>query len=173
MKKALVVVDFQNDFISGSLGFSKAQDIRPVVRKKIEDALAEGTDVIFTLDTHGDDYLETIEGRGLPVVHCIRGTWGWELDDSVKDLADRAKAVIEKPTFGSASLGRFLEEELYTDVELCGLVTSLCVLNNAVITKAFLPECRITIDSAATEDADPKVKQSALDAMKAFMMNVV
>ena len=173
MKKALIVVDYQNDFITGSLGFEAAVAIRPIVAAKIETALKEGTDVIFTLDTHTEYYLNTVEGKGLPIVHCVRGTWGWELDDSVKNYASKAKAVIEKPTFGSAELGAFVEKEGYTDVELCGLVTSMCVLNNAIITKAHLPECNITVDSKATEDADPKVKQSALDAMKTFMMKVL
>ncbi len=173
MKKALIVVDFQNDFIDGALGFEKAEDLRPVIRKKIQQALTEDTDLIFTLDTHGKDYLDTIEGRGLPVVHCIKGTQGWELDDCVKDFVPQAKAVIEKPTFGSAELGKFVAQEGYTDIEMCGLVTSLCVLNNAVVVKSFLPECRITVDSKATEDADPQVKQTALDMMKSFFIKVV
>ena len=173
MKKALIVVDFQNDFIDGSLGFEQAEELRPIIRKKIQKALAEDTDVIFTLDTHEKNYLDTVEGRGLPVVHCIRGTHGWELDDCVKDFTKEAKAVIEKPTFGSARLGEFVEHEGYTDIELCGLVTSLCVLNNAVVVKSHLPECNITVDSKATEDADPRVKQTALDMLRSFFIKVV
>lgn len=173
MKKALIVVDFQNDFIDGALGFPEAPALRPVIRKKIEKALAEGSDVIFTMDTHGQDYLDTVEGRGIPVVHCVKGTRGWELDDSVKEFIPAAKAVIEKPGFGSAALGVFAEKEGYTDIELCGLVTSLCVLNNAVIVKAHLPECSILVDSGATEDVNPAVKRKALDTMKSFMIKIL
>ncbi len=173
MKKALVVVDFQNDFVTGSLGFDKAVLLRPSIASKIEKALLEGVDVIFTMDTHNEDYLETLEGRRLPVKHCIKDSWGWLLDDSISIYKDKAVKVIEKPAFGSPELGAFLKEKDYEEVELCGLVTSICVLSNAVIAKAFLPQAKIVVDEKATEDANVKSKHYALECMKSVMVDVV
>lgn len=173
MKKALVVVDYQNDFVSGSLGFDGAFGIGPVIAAKVEDALASGTDVIFTKDTHGEDYLDTPEGRGLPIEHCIKGTWGWMLDDSVIRFESKAAKVIEKPSFGSLELASFLGERGYDEVELCGLVSSICVLSNAVLAKASLPNARIVVDFKATDDADPAKKAAALLCLGSIMVDVI
>ena len=173
MKKALVVIDFQNDFVSGSLGFEKATLLRSVIAKKIENALKEGWDLIFTMDTHGENYLETAEGKGLPIKHCIKGSWGWQLDDAVLPYVNKATKIIEKPTFGSLELGEFLRNQGYDEVELCGLVTSICVLSNAIIAKTNLPESCIVVDSNATEDLDENVRQSAFTCMKSVMVKVV
>ncbi len=173
MKRALVVVDYQNDFVTGSLGFGRAALLRPVIVDKIEKALACGTHVIFTMDTHGEDYLETAEGRGLPVKHCIKGSWGWELDESVLPYKEKAEKVIEKPTFGSVELGKFLAKQGYDEVELCGLVSSICVLSNAVIAKASLPEAHIIVDSKATDDANVAGKNAALVCLRSIMVDVL
>jgi len=173
MKKALVVVDFQNDFVTGSLGFDKAVLLRPIIVDKIEKALLGGIDVIFTMDTHNEDYLETLEGKRLPIKHCIKGSWGWNLDDSVSIYKDKAVKVIEKPAFGSPKLGEFLKEKEYEEVELCGLVTSICVLSNAIIAKAFLPQAKVVVDARATEDASQDAKHYALECMKCVMVDVI
>ena len=169
MKKALVVIDFQNDFVSGSLGFPKAETIRQPIVEKIEKALKEDTDLIFTMDTHDCSYLFTKEGEGLPIEHCIKGHWGWELDDSILPYKGKG-TVIEKSTFGSLQLGELLAKENYDEVELCGLVTSICVLSNAVIAKTYLPDANIIVDSKATEDASEK--DSALACLKAIQVSV-
>ncbi len=173
MKKALVVVDYQNDFVTGSLGFERATLLRPVIVDKIEKALETGAHVVFTMDTHGENYLETAEGKGLPVKHCIKGSWGWQLDESVLPYKDKAEKVIEKPTFGSVELGKYLAEQHYDEVELCGLVSSICVLSNAVIAKASLPEARVVVDSRATDDADLDNKCAALACLRSIMVDVL
>lgn len=170
MKKALVIVDFQNDFISGSLGFEKANSIRQPIVEKIEDALKNDIDIIFTMDTHDSAYLQTAEGISLPVEHCIKGTWGWELDDSVLPYKNKG-VVIEKPTFGSMALGSLLFRKDYDEIEFCGLVTSICVLSNVVIARSFSPRSRIIVDSKATEDVS--AKESALTCLKSIMVDVI
>lgn len=170
MKKALVVVDFQNDFVSGSLGFEKAKTLRTPIVEKIKNALENGVDLIFTMDTHNSDYLETPEGKMLPVEHCIKGSWGWELDDSILPYKERG-VVIEKPTFGSLELAELLRDRGYDEVELCGLVTSICVLSNAILAKTYLPNAKIVVDSKATEDAT--CKESALACLKMVQVEVI
>ena len=170
MKKALVVIDFQNDFVSGSLGFPKAETIRQPIVEKIEKALKEDTDLIFTMDTHDCSYLFTKEGKSLPIEHCIKDHWGWELDDSILPYKNKG-TIIEKSTFGSLQLGELLAKENYDEVELCGLVTSICVLSNAVIAKTNLPNANIIVDSKATEDASEK--ESALACLKTIQVAVL
>lgn len=169
MKKALVVIDFQNDFISGSLGFPKAETIRIPIVNKINNALKNNIDLIFTMDTHDTDYLETFEGKNLPISHCIKNTWGWELDASILPFKDKA-TVIEKSTFGSLELAKLLTLNGYDEVELCGLVTSICVLSNAVLARTYLPATKIVVDPNATEDASEKA--SALACLKAIQVSI-
>ncbi|MCF0238644.1 MAG: cysteine hydrolase family protein [Sphaerochaetaceae bacterium] len=172
MKKALIVVDFQNDFITGTLGFPKALTIREAIVNKIQNTLSQGQDLIFTYDTHYENYLETQEGKKLPISHCIEGTWGWELDSSVLPFKEKATAIFKKNTFGSMNLGQFLLERGYDEVELCGLVTSICVFSNAVIAKAALPEAKIIVDSSCTEDTNAEVKDCSLRALQGIMIEV-
>lgn len=170
MKKALVVVDFQNDFVSGSLGFEKAESIRTPIVEKIKNARENGVDIIFTMDAHGSDYLETSEGKALPIKHCIKGTWGWELDSSILPYKNFG-IVVEKPSFGSLMLGDLLKNENYDEIEFCGLVTSICVLSNAILAKTILPNAKIVVDSKATEDATNK--ESALACLRAVQVEVI
>lgn len=170
MKKALVVVDFQNDFVSGSLGFDRAETLRTPIVEKIKDALENGVDLIFTMDTHNSDYLETSEGKALPIEHCINGSWGWELDDSILPYKEKG-VVIEKPTFGSLELAELLRDKGYDEVEFCGLVTSICVLSNAILAKTYLPNAKIVVDSKATEDAT--CKENALACLKMVQVEVI
>lgn len=170
MKKLLVVVDMQNDFIDGSLGSMEAQNIVEPVRSKIELYKKNEDEVIFTLDTHGEDYLDTIEGKKLPVVHCIKGTHGWELDERLKAYAGKR---FEKDTFGSMACARYVKENDYESVELVGLCTDICIISNALLLKAAVPSVPIKVDSDCCAGVTPKSHQTALEAMKMCQIDIV
>ena len=140
MNKILIVVDMQNDFVSGSLGTAEARDIVTKLRAKLD---SFDGDVIFTRDTHNEDYLKTNEGKHLPVEHCIKGSWGWEIIDELKPYV---KKVIDKPTFGSTELVDYLKTKNYDSFELCGLCTDICVVSNALLIKANFYEAEISVD---------------------------
>lgn len=171
--KALVIVDYQNDFILGKLGFEGAERIAPLIIEKISLARENGDQVIFTLDTHGENYLETAEGRALPIPHCIKGTTGHELYGEVKKRVREEDVIIEKPTFGSPELAEYLKKEGFDEVEFCGLVTDICVVSNVILAKAALPESRIIVDSLATASADIEKHKAALEVMKSVQAEVV
>lgn len=136
MNKCLIVVDFQNDFIDGALGFPEAIEIKDHIVKKIETYHQKGYDVIFTLDTHSDQYMSSEEGQNLPVIHCVKGTKGHQLHSDVLKLTNERDRFFEKPTFPSLELGLYLKDRDYDRIELCGLVSNICVISNAVIAKA-------------------------------------
>lgn len=170
MKKVLIVIDMQNDFITGTLGTKEAQAIVPFVKEKIEKAEKENIPVVFTRDTHTSLYPFTQEGIKLPVVHCIEGTFGHEICDELK----REKAIIfDKPTFGSVALANFITDSTVTEIELCGLCTDICVISNALLLKAFLPEAKITVDSSCCAGTTPENHENALSAMKACQIDVI
>ncbi len=171
--KALVVVDYQVDFVSGALGFEGAEKLEPVILKKIENYRNIDSQIIFTLDTHGEDYLNTAEGRKLPIVHCIEGTEGHALYGEVKNAVTDSDIVIKKPCFGSVKLGDLLKRGGFDEVELCGLVTDICVISNAIIAKAALPEAKIVVDSSACLTADPLSHERALQCMKTVQIDVI
>lgn len=162
MKKLLVVVDMQNDFVSGSLGTDEAKKIVPKVLDKIQ-RNQKNDKVVFTRDTHKEDYLQTREGRFLPVEHCIQGTWSHELIDEVKPLAEK---IFDKPTFGSMELVHYVTQEEFTEVELIGLCTDICVVTNALLLKTFFPEIEISVDSACCAGVTPESHDAALLTMK-------
>ena len=165
MQNILVVVDMQNDFIDGALGTKEAVAIVPAVEEKIKNF--EGR-VIFTRDTHEENYMETQEGKNLPVPHCIRGTSGWEIDASLQKYV--TGKCIDKPTFGSVELGAYLKEldekEAIETITLIGLCTDICVISNAMIAKATLPEVKVIIDSTCCAGVTPQSHNNALEAMK-------
>nr|WP_122012034.1 isochorismatase family cysteine hydrolase [Maliibacterium massiliense] len=167
----LVVVDMQRDFIDGALGSMEAQQILPRVVEKIR-----GFDgrVLFTRDTHGADYGKTQEGKKLPVAHCIRGTVGWQLHPDIE--AVRKETPIDKPTFGSVALGQLLraqDREAHIDtVTLVGLCTDICVISNAIILKAYLPETEIVVDAACCAGVTPESHARALEAMRACQVTI-
>ncbi|WP_124067940.1 isochorismatase family cysteine hydrolase [Clostridium sp. E02] len=169
MKKLLIVVDMQKDFIDGSLGSREAAAIVPKVKKKIEEYKAAGDEVIFTLDTHGENYLESLEGSKLPVIHCVRGTDGWELDDRIKEFQGKR---FEKSTFGSATIGAYVTGREYESIELVGLCTDICVISNALLMKAFLPETPILVDSSCCAGVTQVSHENALNAMKVCQIEV-
>ena len=171
MQEILIVVDMQNDFIDGSLGTPEAVRIVPRVAEKIRSF--HGT-VLFTRDTHSPDYLSSQEGQRLPVVHCVKGTEGWQLRPELQALC--RTAPIDKPTFGSVTLGEKLleldREEKIASVTLVGLCTDICVISNALLVKAFLPEVPITVDAACCAGVTPQSHLNALEAMKMCQITV-
>lgn len=168
MKKVLIVVDMQNDFIDGALGTSEAVAIVPTVRKKIENF--DGT-VIFTRDTHEENYLDTQEGKNLPVKHCIRGTDGWQITSALP-VGDAV--VVDKPSFGSTELPEVVAKlgEL-DEIELCGLCTDICVISNAMILKAAFPEVSMVVDHTCCAGVTPESNNNALEAMKMCQIKVI
>ena len=170
MKKALVVIDMQNDFIDGSLGTKEAVKIVPNVKARIAAAMAEHDIVVFTMDTHPENYLETAEGKKLPVKHCIKPTKGWEICDALKEYAGRA-AVIEKPTFGSTELPAAVKDA--DDITLVGLCTDICVISNALLLKAFYPEKSIAVDASCCAGVTPESHNNALPALEMRQIDIV
>lgn len=171
MMKVLVVVDMQNDFISGSLGTKEAEAIVPAVAKKIADARKNGVTVLFTRDTHTPDYLQTQEGKNLPVPHCVKGTHGWQIDARL-DVAD--SLVIDKPGFGSPALIHALSRMQGLEaVEFVGLCTDICVITNAMMLKGALPELPISVDAACCAGVTPQSHENALAAMKMCQINIM
>ena len=164
MQKILLVVDMQNDFIDGALGTAEAEKIVPLVKEKIEGF--DGT-VLFTRDTHFDNYMETQEGKRLPVPHCIKGTEGWQIRKELDAL--RTTEAIDKLTFGSSELEQLLvkknEEEPIESITVIGLCTDICVISNALLAKAFLPETEIRVDARCCAGVTPQSHENALNAM--------
>lgn len=173
MKKFLIVVDMQKDFVDGALGTKEAVAIVPKVAEKIKDFEGE---IIVTYDTHSDNYMETAEGNKLPVSHCIKGTDGWKLDKNVlKALEGRKYTEIEKPTFGSVNLPKLIESaasgEEFT-IELIGLCTDICVVSNALLLKASFPETEISVDPDCCAGVTPESHNAALLTMKMCQINI-
>ncbi|MGD9761028.1 MAG: cysteine hydrolase family protein [Candidatus Izemoplasmatales bacterium] len=173
MKKCLIVVDFQNDFINGALGFEEALNIKDKIIEKIISYRTSGDDIIFTLDTHTDNYLSTEEGNNLPVKHCIKGTTGHDLHQDIFVLKSLKDKVFEKNTFPSLELGKYLENKDYQLIELCGLVSNICVISNAVIAKSALPNAHIVVDASATESFDKTLHKKTLDVLEGLHVEVL
>lgn len=173
MKKLLIVVDYQNDFVNGALGFEGADALAPLLSARIAAARESGEDVIFTFDTHGEDYLNTSEGKNLPVPHCIDGTEGHALFPAIAELVEEGDRVICKPSFGSAELFDLLRGSDYESVELCGLVTDICVVSNAILAKTALPEAEITVNAALVDSFDKSKHEAALSVMESVQIRVI
>jgi len=177
MKKYLAVIDMQNDFIDGSLGTDEAASIIERVRDRILAAGGEEPEtVIFTRDTHEVDYLQSREGHYLPVEHCIRGTKGWEINDRIKGVMPEGAPVIDKPSFASLELAALLLEESrirQIEVELIGLCTDICVVSNALLIKAFIPEARVMVNAACCAGVTPEKHEAALETMRSCQVEIV
>lgn len=172
--KCLVVIDVQNDFVSGSLGTPEAQAMLPRLEEKLRGF--EGC-VWMTLDTHGADYMDTQEGKHLPVPHCVRETEGWQLAGELGKLAESLGAgIVEKPTFGSeelvASLKALYEAGELESIELVGLCTDICVVSNALMLKAAMPELPMSVDSACCAGVTPQKHKAALEVMRSCQIAV-
>lgn len=173
MKELLLVIDYQNDFVDGALGFEEAKTLEDGIVEKIKDYKSRSQSVIFTLDTHGDDYLETKEGIALPVKHCIKGTDGIKLYGKVAEYESIADKVFEKDTFGSRELLIYLMDNPYDKIELVGLVSNICVLSNAIVAKTALPNAEIIVNSALTKSFDEKLNQETLDILKGLYITII
>jgi nicotinamidase-related amidase len=192
MKNALIVIDMQNDFITGPLGSEDAQAIVPAIVKRIRSGFYD--DIFATRDTHKDNYMDTLEGKKLPVPHCIKGTPGHYINDSVfkayvnvmnsyKDpydiypLADMKTLRIEKPTFGSIELQNILytinDIEKVEEITLIGLCTGICVLSNSILAKATLPEAEVNVVADCCACVTPESHKTALEAMKLCQINII
>lgn len=171
MKKLLIVVDYQKDFVDGALGFPGAETLAEKIQAKIAAYRQAGDEVVFTLDTHREDYLQTQEGRNLPVPHCLEGSEGWELYPPLKALP--GEKVFRKPAFGSAELFDHLRGERYESIEIVGLVSSICVISNAVLAKTAQPETLIVIPSDCTAGFDKELHDAALKVMAGLQMQVI
>lgn len=174
MKKMLLVVDFQNDFVDGTLGFQKAVELDKEIANRIKQAQKDGEIIVFTMDTHMPDYLETQEGRTLPVEHCIEGSHGWKLyGETGKTVAN--PRYVKKPTFGGLGLIDILKpyEKENLEIEICGVVTNMCVISNAVICKATLPESPITINSKLCASFDDDLHDQAINVMESMQMKII
>lgn len=173
MRDILVVVDMQNDFIDGALGTPEAQGIVERVKEKIR--LYQPEDVFATRDTHEANYLETREGRLLPVEHCIRGSKGWQIRADVAGLIDESH-VVDKPGFGSLDLARMLGELGETEplrIELVGLCTDICVVSNALLLRATLPEADLVVDSRCCAGVTPQRHEAALETLRSCQVEVL
>lgn len=171
--KCLIVVDYQIDFVTGSLGFAKAEAIEENIAAKISKYRADGGDIIFTFDTHGENYMETSEGKKLPVPHCISGTSGHGLYGKAAALKLDTDKCIYKPSFGSGELMDYLRSKNYEAVELVGIVTNICVISNAIIAKTALPESNVIVDAACTASNDDALHEAALDVMQGLQIDVI
>ena len=174
MRRLLVVVDCQKDFIDGALGFEGADKIIPGIIARIEEYKAAGDEIVYTLDTHTEEYMNTQEGRNLPVPHCIKGSEGFELNGTLAPYLEGCKA-FEKPTFGSIELAEFIKDNAsdYSSIEVCGLVSNICVISNAVIAKAAAPEAEIIVDSKLTASFDPKLHEAVLAVLGGIQVKVI
>lgn len=174
MSKVLVVVDMQNDFVDGSLGFEGADKIIDGIARRIQEYKDAGDEVIYTLDTHQENYLQTQEGKNLPVSHCIKGSEGHKLVPALEQSLSGCKS-FEKPTFGSLELGKYLAGNAseYESIEICGLVSNICVISNAVIAKAACPEAQIIVDSALTDSFDKKLDAETYDILRGIQVTVL
>jgi nicotinamidase-related amidase len=170
MKKLLLVIDMQIDFITGSLGSPQAQKIVPAVKAKIEQYKQNGDKVILTRDTHGIDYYNTQEGRLLPVPHCVEGTKGHEI---TPELNFGGYYVYNKPSFGSIALAEKIAAAQFDVIEICGLCTDICVVSNALILKARLPETRIIVDAACCAGSTEVAHRAAILVMKSCQLEVI
>lgn len=173
MRKILIVIDMQNDFVDGALGTSEAVAIVDAVKNKIKSYNA--CDVIATMDTHSEDYMDTQEGKNLPVPHCIRGSEGWEIRPDIAALLTDAR-IYEKPTFGSTQMATdlaALSEKEEIELELIGLCTDICVISNALLLKAMMPEVMISVDASCCAGVTPEKHLAALEAMRSCQIRII
>lgn len=164
MKRILIVVDYQNDFVNGSLGFEDALKLEDRISKRIKKAVEDDEEVVFTKDVHQNDYMSTEEGKNLPIPHCIKGTSGCELYGKINELA-KGHLIFEKETFGSTKLGEYLKNNQFDQITLVGLVSYICVLSNAVIAKAYCPNAHIIVEKQLTDGPDKILQDKAFEVM--------
>lgn len=174
MKKCLIVVDYQNDFVSGSLGFDGAEKIDPLIADKINKYHKNNDDVLFTMDTHYDDYLSTREGKRLPVAHCIEGSKGHCLYGKTAEAFDATvDKMFCKSGFGAEKLFEYLKNTQYSSIELVGVVTNMCVISNAVIAKTAQPQTDIFVDASCVASNDNDLNECAIKVMASMQIDII
>lgn len=183
MKRLLIVVDYQNDFVDGALGFEGAELLDERIAAKIDEYREAGDFVAFTFDTHRKDYLETQEGQKLPIPHCIDGTDGHKLYGEVAKKWSESDHSFYKPTFGSSDLferllslqktASSMDVVPFESIELVGLVSNMCVLANAVIARTACPEVPVIVDASCTSTADPEMHEKAMDILEGLQIEVI
>ena len=175
-RKILIAVDLQNDFIDGALGTKEAVAIVPKAAKRIRYCRAAGFEIYATLDTHGEDYMNTREGKKLPVPHCIRNTKGWEINPEIREALGDC-TLVEKPTFGSVRLMEMIRNSVEpgqkVTIELIGLCTDICVVSNAMLLKAALPEAEMQVSAACCAGVTPAKHQAALETMASCQIDIL
>ncbi len=172
MKRCLIVVDYQNDFVIGSFGFPEARELDGKIAQRIREYRKSGDDVVFTLDTHYANYPETREGKNLPA-RCIEGTDGYKLYGETGTLRKDSDRVFCKFTFGSDELFDYFREEDYDCIELAGVVTDICVIANAVLVKTAKPESEIAVNASCVASNDSALHKAALDVMKSLQIKII
>lgn len=176
MRKILIVIDMQNDFVTGALASEEAQAILPNVKAKIAEYDREHRELIFTRDTHGEDYMETKEGKYLPVPHCIKGTDGWQICAELTEGIGTAYSTVDKPTFGYLGWKDVLADAAADgadlDIELAGVCTDICVVSNALILKALFPEAVVRVDAGCCAGVTPEAHAAALATMRSCQVEV-
>ncbi|HZW48708.1 MAG TPA: cysteine hydrolase family protein [Bacillota bacterium] len=173
MKKLLIVVDYQNDFVKGSLGFPEAVLLEAKIVDKIQQYRANGDDVIFTFDTHDTNYAQTQEGHFLPVAHCLCDTDGWKLYGAVAGYRKAEDLSFAKTNFGSEALFDYLRKVPFLSIELVGVVSNICVLSNAVLAKTAAPETLVIVDASCVASNDKQLNAAALDVLQSLQIQVI
>lgn len=168
--KLLIVIDMQNDFIDGALGNKEAMAIVNNVADKIASYKNRGMPVVFTRDTHQNNYLDTLEGKNLPIEHCIQNTKGWEINTT---LNVKGSKIVDKPAFGSLKLAEVIYQYIFEEIEIIGLCTDICVISNAIILKSTFPDVPITVDASCCAGVTPVSHKNALEAMKMCQINII
>ncbi len=171
-KNLLIVIDYQNDFVDGVLGNKNAQDIYENVVNEIKTSIDNNDEIIFTLDTHDEDYMNTIEGKNLPIKHCIKNTDGHRLYKNVEILA-KPYLKLEKETFGSKELYEILKDKEYDKITIIGVVTNICIISNAIILKSLFPNTPIYVKKSCCASNDTTLENKAYDILKNLHINVV
>ncbi|MCR2038628.1 cysteine hydrolase family protein [Campylobacter helveticus] len=170
MKKVFVLVDYQNDFIDGSLGFEKAPSIKSEILKLLSEF--EG-DLLITYDTHLEDYLQTREGQNLPIKHCIKGTKGWDMPSEFAPFLSKAKKIFHKNTFGSIEFANFIEKSDYEEIHFCGLVSHICVFFNVILAFCAKPNAALILHKNATTSFDEALENHAFELLKSYGVKLV
>lgn len=172
MKKVLIIVDYQKDFVDGIMGNPAAREIETAICQKIDAYLNSGDDLIFLMDTHNQEDIATREFEFAQKLHCVEGTQGWNVYGKVADYVPQAKYVIQKNCYGSATLGDVLRENQYNVVELAGVTAHSCVFSNAIIAAAAVPRAQILVDAACTASANEDQKNASLEMLQKLHIQV-
>lgn len=170
MRECIVVVDMQNDFVFGSLGSKEAQAALVSLKKRIADGRERGAEIVFTRDTHDENYMQTREGKYLPVPHCVKGTRGWEIAEG---LYEQGEKVFDKITFGSVELAQYLAESAFEKVIFCGVCTDICVVSNALLFKAYAPEREICVAADSLAGSSVAAHEAALCVLRSCQVEIV